>query len=68
MAAKRENTTTQGTNGGAERIEKQKHEMGYLETLTGKKTKKNNGDEYGLAIVLTWSRKQLRVSLKMAGT
>jgi len=32
-----ENTTAQGTNGGAERIKEQKHEMGYLETLTGKR-------------------------------
>jgi len=31
-----ENTAAQGTNEGAERIKKQKHEMGYLETLTGK--------------------------------
>ena len=41
--------------------------MGHLKTLTGKRTKRNNGDEYGLATVLTWSRKQLRASLKMAG-
>jgi len=42
--------------------------MGHLETLTGKRTKENNGDKYGLAIVLIWSRKQLRANLKMAGT
>ena len=40
MAAKREKTATQGTNGGAERIEKQEHEIGYLETLTEKKNEK----------------------------
>ena len=67
MAGKRENPTAQGTNGGAERIEKQKHKMGYLETLT-RKMERNNGDECGLATVLTWSKKQLRASLKMAGT
>jgi len=31
-----ESTTTQGTNGGAERIKEQENEMGYYETLTGK--------------------------------
>jgi len=47
LAAKRENTTAQGTNGAAERIEKEKHEISYLETLTERKTKRNHGDEYG---------------------
>jgi len=47
LATKRENTATQGTNEAAERIEKQKHEMGYLKTLTERKTKRNHGDEYG---------------------
>jgi len=28
----------------------------------------NNRDEFGQATVLTWSRKQLRTSLKTAGT
>jgi len=34
-----ENIVARGTNGGAERIKEQKHDMGYLETLTGKREK-----------------------------
>jgi len=53
------------TNRGAERILKQKYEMGYLEALT-ERNEKEQQRRVLLATVLTWSGEQLRASLKMA--